>query len=460
MANFTNRFYGDEPGDDNGGDEPGDDNGGGSSGPTTDTSESTTGNPSVIVLVNGKEEQAGTASTMNRDGQSVTTILVDEKKLQERLETEPTGAVVTIPLGVESDVVIGELNGQMVKLMESKDAVVEISTGKETYKIPARQIHIDAVSDQLGGSVEWQDIKIQIEIAAPTADMVRIAENAAESGTYTLVLPPVAFTVRAVYGETAVEISTFNAYVERTIVIPEGVDPGKITTGVVIEPDGTVRHVPTKVTVMNGQYIAVINSLTNSLYSVVWNPVEFSDMANHWAKEAVNDMGSRMVVQGTTSGIYDPDREMTRAEFTAALVRGLGLKLDNGEARFSDVKPSDWYSSAIHTAYEYKLISGFEDGTFRPNDVITREQAMVILSRAMDMTGLKDQLIEQPAEAVLQAFEDAADLSSWAHSGVAQVVQSGMVTGRSVDKLEPKGKLTRAEAAVLIQRLLKQSDLI
>jgi hypothetical protein len=77
----------------------------------------------------------------------------------------------------------------------------------------------------------------------------------------------------------------------------------------------------------------------------------------------------------------------------------------------------------IHTAYGYGLISGFADGTFRPDDKITREQAMVIRSKAAEITGLKDHWNGQPAETVLQPFKDAEDLSSWARGSIAEAVQ-------------------------------------
>src|SRR5690606_12973835 len=114
-----------------------------------------------------------------------------QKKLEDKLAEEGQGAVVTIPVNINSDVVVSELNGQMVKNMEDKQAVLEIKTDKATYTLPAQQINISDISDQVGKSVALQDIKIQIEIAVPTADTIKIVENAAEKGTFTIVAPPI-----------------------------------------------------------------------------------------------------------------------------------------------------------------------------------------------------------------------------------------------------------------------------
>ncbi len=126
-----------------------------------------------------------------------------------------------------------------------------------------------------------------------------------------------------------------------------------------------------------------------------WNPIEFKDVEKHWAKRAVNEMGSRMVIEGKGNGMFSPDQNITRAEYAAIVVRGLGLKLERGATPFKDVNLTDWYNGAIHTAYEYGLISGYEDGSFRPNEQITREQAAVIMAKAIAMTPLLDKLPER-----------------------------------------------------------------
>jgi hypothetical protein len=326
--------------------------------------------------------------------------------------------------------------------------------------LPAAQINIESISTQLGASVALEDIKIQIEIAKPSADTLSIVENSAAAGEFTLAAPPLNFVIRAQYGDATVEITKFNAYVERMIALPDGVDPNRITTGIVVEPDGSVRHVPTKVAKIDQQYFAIVNSLTNSTYSIIWHPLEFKDMDGHWAKDIVNDMGSRMIIDGIGNGAFNPAAEITRAEFAAIVVRGLGLKLENGTGAFPDVKASDWYSSSVQTAYAYKLINGFEDGNFRPLDKITREQAMSMIAKAMQITALKDKLQNKEASELLSSFTDAGSVSKWAVGSAADSVAAGIVSGRTSTRLDPQASITRAEVAAMIQRLLQQSDLI
>lgn len=411
------------------------------------------------VLVNGKPESAGTVATSKRDGRTVTTVSIDEQKLDQRLANEKDGATITIPVPADTPVAVGQLNGQTVKNMEGKLAVLELRTGSAAYTLPAKQIDIEALSAQLGNPAALRDITVSIEIAEPTEAAVEVVRQAS-NGNFTLVVPPLEFHVRASYGEKTVEVNRFSAYVERTILIPDGVDPNQITTAVVVEPDGSVRHIPTTIVQIDGIYYARVSSLTNSTYSVVWHPVEFADMADHWAKAAVNDMGSRMIVGGFGDGLFHPDQDMTRAEFAAIIVRALGLKPEQGKAPFRDVIATDWYSAFIQTAATYGLLNGFADGTFRPEDNITREQAMTIIAKAMKISGLKNKLAAGDPADLLNSYADAQRIAAWAAGSVADNVQAGIVTGKNGNRLDPKSYVTRAEAAVMVRNLLIKSGLI
>lgn len=206
--------------------------------------------------------------------------------------------MVTIPVNNDAEVVVGTLNGQTVKNMEVKEAVLEIKTNNVTYTLPAQQININAISEQIGKQVELKDIAVSVKISEPTSDTVIIVENTATKNNYQVVAKPVEFEITCSNGGKTVEVSKFNEYVERTVAIPEGINPDNITTGVIVNADGTVSHVPTIITIIDGKYYAKIKSLTNSTYSVIWNLKAFKDVEAHWAKDAVNDMGSRLVVSG------------------------------------------------------------------------------------------------------------------------------------------------------------------
>ncbi|WP_138756167.1 S-layer homology domain-containing protein [Paenibacillus sinopodophylli] len=415
---------------------------------------------SVDVLVNGKVENAGKATTTESGGVKTTTIVVDPAKLQSKLDAEGMNAVVTIPVKSASNVIVGELNGQMVKNMENLSTTLVLQTNRGTYTLPALEINIDEIAGKLGSNVKLEDIQLKITVAQTPDAMAKVVESAASKGEFSIVVPAVDFTVTGTYGGKTIEIKTYNVYVERMVALPDGIDPNRITTGVVVEPDGSVRHVPTKIILVEGKYYAIINSLTNSTYTVVWHPIAFADVEKHWAKEAVNDMGSRLVIHGVNETTFNPNADITRAEFVAMIVRALGLRLSEGSQSFSDVATDAWYASAIQTALDYGLISGFEDGTFQPNTKITREQAMVVVAKTMKLTGLAKATGAPDKDVVLGKFADSGDMGTWATDSIVLAAKAGLINGRSGGKLEAKANVTRAEVATLIQRLLKQSDLI
>ena len=414
----------------------------------------------VDILINGNVINAGKASTMTINDQQMIAIAVDSEGLGEYLEEGNQGDVISIPVLTPADVVRTTFNGQLIKSMEQSEAFIELITEHATYTIPASQLQIDTVVKQLGSHLTLKDIEVQIEISSLTADQLQWIEDVAENGEFTIVAPPLHFTVTGVYEGTSVEISTFNTYTERTIAIPDNIDPGKMTTAVVVEEDGTVRHVPTKIVFEGGRYIAVINSPTNSTYALIWNPVAFRDVADHWAKDAINNMGARKIVSGVGENTYQPNRDITRAEFAAIVVRTLGLKIEDGPTPFTDVKKSDWYSEVVQTAYAYNLISGYENGTFRPTDKITREQAMVIIAKAMEITKLIETLGGKPGEHPLHTYADADQISNWAKDGVTKALQANIISGRSHTELAPKANITRAEVALIVERLLQESKLL
>ncbi|MEF3310731.1 DUF5018 domain-containing protein [Paenibacillus sp. GYB004] len=412
------------------------------------------------ILLNRQAVHGGAAATTDHN-RTLLTITADRTKLENRLAAEAQGAVITYRANASFDRVVAEMDGQWVKSMAQKQAVLALETGQATYVLPAQQIDIEALAGKFGESVALQDLKLNIEIGTRVAqDTDRTIKDAVSEGLFTLLAPPVEFSIRATYGDATIEVSKFNTFLEHWIAVPDNVNPDSVTTAVVVEPDGILRYVPLQVMAKENRHYAKASSLTNGSFALVSHSAEFKDMTGHWAEQATREMGARMIVMGTGDNSYEPDREVTRAEFAAILVRGLGLPLERGTAPFSDIPQSAWFNDVVATAYTHRLLNGFEDGTFHPEETITREQAIIMLSRAMTLTGLTAQLPGQAAEEVLRPYTDAAAVSDWALDGMAASIQAGVMQGKSSATLAPQDFLTRAEAATIIQRLLQLSDLI
>jgi len=297
--------------------------------------------------------------------------------------------------------------------------------GESFYNLAAFEIDRDTLAEQFGEDVDPADIRITVSAEEPSGEMIQIVEDAAEAGGFVLMVPAVEFKVTCTYEGKTVVIERFNAYVERRIAIPDDVDPDKITTAVVVNPDGTLRHVPTKIELIDGKYYAVINSRTNSVYALVHCSVDFTDIQGHWAENEINDMASRKIISGHPVGTFLPDGAVNRAEFAAILVRALGLPENPLARMFSDVTVDDWFCGAVQAAADYGVVRGCTDGSFMPNARVTQEQAMAMLERAGTVIGLDENSKLQP--------EDLSVSDS---------------------------HVTRAEAAVIVRRLLQEAGLI
>lgn len=415
----------------------------------------------VEVFVNGRVEIAAQSDTKTLNNVTTQTVTVNPTIIDQKLALEGNNAIITIPMNSKADVVVGQLNGQTVKNMESKDAVLEIKTESVTYTLPASQINIDSVSSSIGSQVQLKDINVQIQIATTPTERAQIVQNTANLNQFQMVVKPVDFEITCTSGGKTVDVSKFNGYVERTVAIPSGVDPSKITTGIVLNSDGTFSHVPTNVVVIDNSYYAKINSLTNSTYTIIWSPKVLTDMSTHWAKNPATNMVSRLIVDASPTGLFNPNEKMTRGQFITAVVRALGLnRTDVGKDVYKDVKKDSPYYDEIYIANEYGLISGVGSGAFNPNTEISRQEAMVILSKTLSLVELNPVTDSDKVAQLMSSLKDQEEIAGWAKTAVASCLNTQVATGRADGNFDPKTSITKAEVAVLLNKLLSVAKLI
>lgn len=190
----------------------------------------------------------------------------------------------------------------------------------------------------------------------------------------------------------------------------------------------------------------VVLSVTNNYWSS-----QFSDLGNYaWAQGSVEFLYNSGVVNGVSPNRYSPASPIKRGDFTLMVCRALGFDTTNKNASFPDVSASDYYAGAVATAKSLGIVTGDDTGRFRPENSINRQDAMLMLYRAMKQAGY-----ELPVGSfnVLKKFSDYAQVDRYAESAVASLVEVGVVQG-SGQNLKPKSSITRAEMAVVIHRAL------
>ncbi|MFE5320320.1 choice-of-anchor I family protein [Paenibacillus sp. NPDC056579] len=391
------------------------------------------------------------------DGRTQASVTLAVADIQKALEQSKEKVIIKVDSG-DADMVTVHVSSAALLAMASANgnAVLVVESPIGSYELPVSALDLEALSGKLNTTSDKLDIRIHIT-KADDKQKAEVAGKVAAIKANSLA-PVIDFSVDVtVNGEQEVISSFGNTYVTRSIPV-EGADvkPNQ-ATGVMLTSSGELRFVPSLFSQTDGKWTAQLKRNGNSLYTVIGHQQSFGDTASHWAKSDIELLASKLIVQGTTDTTFQPDGSITRAQFTAIIVRSLGLD-DNQAGQFKDVAASDWFNGVVGAAYEAKLISGYDDGTFRPNQPITREELAVLMSSALRYANVKAG--EQTADQALNQFKDKGAIAGWAKEGVASIVQAGITNGKSEGYYEGTSQATRAEASVMIKRLLQKANFI
>lgn len=182
---------------------------------------------------------------------------------------------------------------------------------------------------------------------------------------------------------------------------------------------------------------------------VVINP--FADVKeSDWFYNDVMFVYSNGIMAGTGETTFEPNTTTNRAMFVAVVWRLENMPAPENTASFTDVEKGTWYTEAAAWAYENGIASGFGDGTFGPNEKLTREQLAVFLYKYAQYKGY-----DLTITGNIDSFIDKDSVSPWAKDAVTWAVQNGFIAGKDGNKLDPKGFATRAEFAAIIHRFIE-----
>jgi len=177
----------------------------------------------------------------------------------------------------------------------------------------------------------------------------------------------------------------------------------------------------------------------------------FTDTAKHWAKDNIDFVASHDLISGTSATTFAPDTAITRADFLMALGRLSGTEVSIYKASsFTDVKSTDTTMPYIEWAVKNKIVSGYGNGKFGPNDSITREQMAVMMTGYAKATGHK-----LPVSRQIITFADDAKISAYAKDAVKVIQQTGVINGKDNNRFDPQGNATRAEASTILRRFVE-----
>ena len=440
--------------------------------PSSTPQSATTPQPKQVAEPDGSyrlfDSSVAVTKGVNTSGNGVTIVKPEADKLQQTITAAGQGQQQSVPRVV-------------IKLPETKESVrVELSTsamqeGEKKSPGTILDIRNDYVSFQLpiqilenafaikGTRVQSADPKVTLTMEPVRGASADLIGTIAANSRAQLVGPIIDFRLHVESGGNNREVRDFNGtYVTRSISLSQGIDPAK-TTGALYDPiTKQLSFIPSMIDTSTGKTIVRMTSPHNSIYTVVSMDKSFTDLQGHWARGDIEMLANKLVVRGKTEHQFVPDAMITRAEFASLLVRALGLEEESpelGASRFTDVLAANWFAGAIGTAAKAGLVSGYADLTFAPQAPITREQMAVMIVRALSYIGMEIVVSGKEPTLVLR-FSDKGDISAWAEDSVAKVLDAQIVQGLTESTFAPAAQATRAQATVMLKRLLKHARFI
>ncbi|WP_374711871.1 S-layer homology domain-containing protein [Symbiobacterium terraclitae] len=372
------------------------------------------------------------------DGTTSVSLALDPEKVAPALSE---GDLLVDLSGTDADARSVSLPVDLLDEMRAADRSLVLRTGVADLVIPASLIAPAALPEE--------GARLQITVAAleaPAAAGVQNQGIAPAGGAVRLEAALVGFR------ENGQAVTRFTQPVTLILPIAETADPRYLGIYRLDPESGTWTYIGGRVDAEQGVIAATLWSFSE--YAVMAYTRTFPDVADdHWARTEIQVMAARHIAGGDEAGLFHPDSPVTRAEFAALMVRALGLqRVAPEKSSFTDVASTDWFYGDVETAAAAGLIQGFA-GQFRPQDQISRQEMAAVLARGLRR--YQADLLPEAVEGLPAGLADRDEIASWAAADVALVYQLGLVKGRSETSYAPLATATRAEAVVILKRLLE-----
>ncbi|MCU6709062.1 S-layer homology domain-containing protein [Paenibacillus sp. J5C_2022] len=408
--------------------------------------------------------------TTGRDGSAETSASVRAEALRQaiaaasRTSQEP---LVRIPInGATSRLIIKLPADVLMEAAGSAPATVIMLEGNgASYRLP---LSLTGWRNTLSELTETPaDANLVIEMSPTSGTAAQRAADAAATANARLINPGYTFQVSVEASGSSFNVGGLgSAYTVRTFTMDGIVHAAAATIALFDESTGTFAFVPALFERRGNATHVTVKHSGNGIYTVLSAERTFRDIAEHWAGSDIELMAAKLIVNGHTANTFAPDAPITRAEFTALIVRGLGIpasyseqSAESGGTSFSDVSNDAWYAGSIAAAIASGLIEGSGNGIFNPDAPLTREQLATLVVRALQASGslASAQSQNNPGNS---DWTDRNEISEWARDAVAILADAGIVHGFADGSFGPGKTTTRAQAAVMLKRMLVYCEFI
>ena len=199
----------------------------------------------------------------------------------------------------------------------------------------------------------------------------------------------------------------------------------------------------------SGTVAPMVQTMMTPAPAVAQTTVSFSDVSsNYWARDFIVELARRDVIAGFPDGTFRPNDPVTRAQFAAMVRKAFNKANIRNPVNFSDVASNYWAYNAIREAYAMGFLSGYPGNVFRPGQNIPREQVLVSLANGLNYS-------TSNVASSLQLYNDASSISNYARNSIAAATEKSIVVNYpTVSSLNPTRNATRAEVAAFIYQAL------
>ncbi|WP_191991785.1 S-layer homology domain-containing protein [Bacillus aerolatus] len=377
---------------------------------------------------------------------------------------EKDEVVINLPKVEVGQTVSLLIPAELIDKLKAKapDADITVQGDGVSYEIEVEDVDTAALAKKLGVPVSELSLKVSVN-PVPSARALEVTKAVQAKGAKVL-SQIVDFSVEAVGGDKSVILRNVgNEYVKRGFGLNANVNTNR-ATGVRVNDDNTFSAVPTRFVTEDDKQKAVVKSLRSSVYTVIEGNVTFPDVdkGNNWAENYIESLASKYIISGKTNGKYGPDEYMTRAQFAVLLTRALGLPGADYDGRFKDVKGDEWFNveGALMAAVKNGVVAGKKNGTFAPNDRITRAEATAMIGRALNLSFVDFDKEKFNKNKKITDFKDAKKVGASTREDVLRAYQAGIVAGTTKGNFEPTAFTKRDQMARILAEFLIKADLM
>lgn len=411
-------------------------------------------NQSMYVM---STEAATITSAQSRNSRSTRQFNVDASKLNQAfqyasLSNNSSRMVVFEVPSTEASAYVGFPIDTLTEIASrERFSFIGVKYGDRLWSVPLSDLNPSSIAQSVNAASGSSYFYVQLESVPVTV-----------SGTMDGMLASAG--AQRVSDITDVYLSAYNGYsgqraeqlVKSSIALRLPSTTTGPATGLVYIDQGTstLANIPHHFSNATGAVIITGQLKGNQAIVAASHPVSYRDTASHWAKDVIGELSAKWIINGQNGTLYVPDQQISRAEFATLVAKGLGLPGDYASAQqFKDVRYGDISGAYIGAAAKAGIVTGNTDGTFKPDSLVTREQMAIMMVRALDYAG-QPTVLNTSAASTLSKFKDSNKIQS--KDSVAKAVQEGIIQGMTSKTFVPQGNATRAQAAVMLKRVLNK----